>query len=217
MKWGETVAKFILKRLAYIFVSIFVISLITFVLVKHTPGNYLETQQIMEQSFVDSSMSPTMVELWKKTYDLDKPEWYQYLKFTVNAFRFQFGPSFKYPTMKTENLIKQAFPVSLSLALISISLALAIGIPIGILAAIKRDTIIDRVAVLISMIGSSIPNYVMAVFLSYFLALKLHLVPTIGWGKPQNYVLPVLALSIGPIGSITRYVRSTLIDTLGKE
>lgn len=197
--------------------AMFVISLITFILVKKAPGNYLDTQRLITQNLSDAAVSPEMKSEWEKTYDLDKPEWYQYLKFTINAFRLKFGPSFQYPDRTIESIIFKTLPVSLTLAFISVFIALLIGIPIGILSAVKKNTIVDRIAVFLSMLGSSIPSYVIAVFLMYLLGVVLHLVPTIGWGKPENYVLPIIALAIGPIGSITRYMRSSLIDTLEKE
>lgn len=210
--------KYILKRLLYMFIAIFFISLITFVLVKCAPGNFLETQRYMEQNMSGAaSISPEMQKEWQKAYDLDKPEWYQYFKFTVNAFRLKFGPSFKYPNYKIEDLIAMTLPVSMRLAFSSMFFALLIGIPLGIVAAVHRNTLIDRIAVLIAMIGQSVPGYVIAVFLTYLLANKLHLVPTVGWGKPSNYVLPICALAIGPVGTITRYMRSSMIETFEKD
>lgn len=210
-------AKYIIKRILYMILALFVISLITFILVKKAPGNYLETQRYLTQNLADTNVSPEMKAAWEKYYDLDKPEWYQYLKFIKNAFTLNFGPSFKYPETTIQKIFSKTLPISLSLAFLSLGLALIIGIPMGILAAFKRNTFIDRIAVFVSMLGSSIPSYVIAVFLVYVLCVVLHLVPTVGWGKPQNYVLPVLALAIGPIGSITRYMRSSLIETLEKE
>jgi ABC-type dipeptide/oligopeptide/nickel transport system permease component len=209
--------KYLLKRLTYMFFAIFVISIITFILVKSAPGSYIESQRILEGNLENSSLSPEMIEAWKKSYDLDKPWWYQYVKFTLNGFRFKFGPSFKYPDKNIEDMIMAALPVSLQLALFAIVLALIIGIPLGILAALNKNTIVDRIAVFIAMLGNSIPVYVIAILLTYLLAIVFHLVPTIGWGEPKHYILPVLTLAIAPIGAITRYMRSNLIDTLSRE
>ncbi|WP_055669276.1 ABC transporter permease [Desnuesiella massiliensis] len=209
--------KYILKRLTYMFFAVFVISIITFVLVKLTPGNYIESERLINQNMENTSYSPEIIEAWKKSYDLDKPWWYQYGKFTLNSFRFKFGPSYKYPSEMIEDQIAKALPISMQLAFISIGLSLIIGIPLGIIAALRKNTIIDRIAVFISMLGNSIPNYIIAVFLMYLLGNMLHLVPIIGWGKPINYILPVLSLAIAPIGSITRYMRANLVETLNTE
>lgn len=214
---GVDVGKYLIKRVAYMLFSVFVISLITFVLVKSAPGNYLDTQRYVNQNLSDVTISPEVKAQWEKNYDLDKPEWYQYLKFTINAFTLHFGPSFQYQDRTIESIIAKALPISLSLAFAAIFVALLIGIPIGILAAVKKNSIIDRAAVFLSMIGTSIPSYVTAVFFMYLFGVVLHLVPTIGWGKPENYILPIISLAIGPVGSITRYIRSSIIDTLEKE
>jgi ABC-type dipeptide/oligopeptide/nickel transport systems, permease components len=198
-------------------IAIFAISLITFVLVKSAPGNYLETKNLIEQNMNGSSVTPEMKAQWEKTYDLDKPEWYQYLKFTVNAFRLKFGPSFKYPDEKVEDIIAARFPTSLKLAVLSMTLALLVGIPLGILAGVNKNTIIDRIAVLFSMLGQSIPSYAIAIFIIYFFSIMLHLTPTVGWGKPIHYVCPLLAMAIGPIGTVAKFLRNSIIGTMEKE
>ncbi|MFO7154048.1 MAG: ABC transporter permease, partial [Caldicoprobacter oshimai] len=209
--------KYIVKRVAFIIVALFFVSLITFILVKSAPGSYIETERLLSQNITDITVPPEVKAAWEKAYQLDKPEWQQFLIFLSNAARFEFGPSFQYPSTTIEKIIIRTFPISFRLAVMAIGLALVIGIPLGIIAAFKRNTVIDRIATLVSMIGTSLPNYVIAVFLIYILALKLHLVPSIGWGEPKNYVLPVLSLAIAPIGSITRYMRASLIETLNKE
>ncbi|PTQ57370.1 MAG: Oligopeptide transport system permease protein OppB [Candidatus Carbobacillus altaicus] len=209
--------RYILKRIGFIVIALFFVSLITFILIKSAPGNYIETERLITQNLTDVNVPPDVKEAWEKMYHLDKPEWQQFLIFLGNAVKFQFGPSFKYPTKTVENIIVETYPVSLTLAGLAMLLAIVIGIPLGILSAFYKDTLIDRIAIFLSMIGTSIPNYVMAVFLIYILALTLHLVPSIGWGQPVNYVLPVLSLAIGPIGSITRFMRSSLIETLNQE
>ncbi len=217
MKWGEGMTKYLFKRILSMIVALLMISLITFVLVKRAPGNYLESQRYINQNLSDVNISPEMKLEWEKAYDLDKPEWYQYLKFMSRAVTFDFGPSFKFPSRNIQDLIAQSLPISMTLAFGAIVLALFIGIPIGIFAAVKKNTMIDRLAVFLSMIGASIPNYVIAVFLMLIMGVYLHIFPTVGWGKPIHYVLPTLALAVAPIGTITRYMRSSLIETLEKE
>jgi len=217
MKWGEGLKKYLFKRILSMIVALFVISLITYILVKNAPGNYIETQRYINQNYSDVNITPEMKLAWEKAYDLDKPDWYQYLKFMVRAFTLNFGPSFKYPELLIQDIFAESLPISMKLASFAIGLALLIGIPTGILAAVKRNTIIDRIAVFLSMIGSSIPNYIAAAFLMLIMGVYLHLLPTVGWGKPENYILPILSLAVGPIGAITKYMRSSLIETLEKE
>lgn len=209
--------KYFLKRLGYMFLAVLVISAITFGLLQLAPGNYLETQRLLEKTMTDATVSEQMKEAWEKFYDLDKPAIYRYGKFLVNAVQGKFGPSYKYPTQNIEDIIARTLPISARLALMAIAVALVVGIPLGIIAAIRQNRILDRIVMFVSMLGSSIPAYVLAVLLSWALGVALHLLPVIGWGAPVNYVLPVVALALGPIGTVTKYTRSTLVETLNQE
>ena len=209
--------RYIAKRLAYIFLAVLVISAITFALLQLAPGNYLETQRLLEKTMTDATVSAQMKEAWEKFYDLDKPAVYRYGKFLVNAVQGKFGPSYKYPTQNIEDIIGRTLPISARLALMAITVALVVGIPLGIVAAVKQNRILDRIVMLVSMIGSSVPAYVTAVLLSWALGVALHLLPVIGWGDAVNYVLPVISLSLGPVGTVTKYTRTTLVETFHQE
>jgi ABC-type dipeptide/oligopeptide/nickel transport system permease component len=95
--------------------------------------------------------------------------------------------------------------------------AVVIGLPLGILAAVKQNTIWDYLAMFLSMIGNSIPSYVLAVFLVLFFSLKLHLLPTAGWTEPKHVILPMLALGLGSVGGIARYMRTSLVESLRQD
>lgn len=209
--------RYFLKRLGYMIAAVLVISAITFGLLQLAPGNYLETQRLLEKTMTDATVSAQMKEAWEEFYDLDKPAIYRYGKFLFNAVQGKFGPSYKYPTQNIEDIIARTLPISASLALMAILVALVVGIPLGIMAAVQQNKILDRIVMLVSMLGSSIPAYVLAVLLSWGLGVSLHLLPIIGWGAPINYVLPVVALALGPIGTVTKYTRSTLVETFHQE
>ena len=162
-------------------------------------------------------MSAQMKEAWEKFYGWDQPPLQRYVNFLVNAVKGEFGPSYKYPTQNIEDIIARTLPISARLALMAIGVALLVGIPLGIIAAIYQNKILDRVVVFFSMLGSSIPAYVLAVLLSWWLGVSMHLLPVIGWGSPINYVLPIISLALGPIGTVTKYTRSTLVETFNQE
>ncbi len=209
--------RYIIKRLGYILLAVLVISAITFGLLQLAPGNYLETQRLLEKTLMDATVSEQMKESWEKFYDLDKPALYRYGKFLWNGIQGKFGPSYKYPTQNIEDIIARTLPISARLALMAIGVALVVGIPLGITAAVNQNRILDRLVMLLSMIGSSVPAYVTAVMLSWVLGVMLHWVSVIGWGAPSNYILPVAALSLGPIGTVTKYTRTTLVETFNQE
>lgn len=209
--------KYFFKRVGYMLLAVLVISAITFGLLELAPGNYLETQRLLEKTMTDATISEQMKEQWEEFYDLDKPVIYRYGKFLVNATQLKFGPSYKYPTQNIEDIVMRTLPVSARLALMAIAVALIIGIPLGIAAALKQNKVLDRIVMFFSMLGSSVPAYVLAVLLSWLFGVALHILPVIGWGSGANYILPVISLALGPIGTVTKYTRSTLIETFNQE
>ena len=209
--------RYFLKRIGYMLLAVLVISAITFSLLQLAPGNYLDTQRLLEKTMTDATVSAQMKEAWEKFYGLDQPPLQRYVNFLVNAVKGEFGPTYKYPTHNIEDIIARTLPISARLALMAIGVALLVGIPLGIIAAIYQNKILDRVVVFFSMLGSSIPAYVLAVLLSWWLGVSMHLLPVIGWGSPINYVLPIISLALGPIGTVTKYTRSTLVETFNQE
>ena len=209
--------RYFLKRIGYMLLAVLVISAITFSLLQLAPGNYLDTQRLLEKTMTDATVSVQMKEAWEKFYGLDQPPLQRYANFLVNAVQGEFGPSYKYPTQNIEDIIARTLPISARLALMAIGVALVVGIPLGIIAAIYQNKLLDRIVVFFSMLGSSIPAYVLAVLLSWWLGVSMHLLPVIGWGDPINYVLPIISLALGPIGTVTKYTRSTLVETFKQE
>jgi peptide/nickel transport system permease protein len=211
--------KFVVKRLGFIALSLLVISAVTFWLMHLTPGNFLELNVIMrpDQLGGDVTAIRQIQSAFDERYGLDKPLWRQYVTFAVNAAQFKFGPSFKYPTTNIEELIAKGFPVSLSVALLATLLALVVGLPLGIYAALRQNTWIDYLITFVSMLGVVIPNYVVAVFLLLIFSLWLRVLPTFGWGHWYNWIMPVLALSLAPLTSVVRYIRTSLVETLRQD
>ncbi|WP_317328641.1 ABC transporter permease [Ruthenibacterium lactatiformans] len=209
--------RYFLKRIGYMLLAVLVISAITFSLLQLAPGNYLDTQRLLEKTMTDATVSAQMKEAWEKFYGLDQPPLQRYANFLVNAVQGEFGPSYKYPTQNIEDIIARTLPISARLALMAIGVALVVGIPLGIIAAIYQNKLLDRIVVFFSMLGSSIPAYVLAVLLSWWLGVSMHLLPVIGWGDSINYVLPIISLALGPIGTVTKYTRSTLVETFNQE
>jgi peptide/nickel transport system permease protein len=101
--------------------------------------------------------------------------------------------------------------------LMAIALAIAMGIPLGILAALKRNSWIDYLANFTAMLGNVIPAYVLAVFLVILFSVTLHWLPTSGWGEIKHVFMPVFALSLGPMAAIARFTRVSLLDTLNQD
>ena len=97
------------------------------------------------------------------------------------------------------------------------ALALLVGIPLGIVAALRRNSLIDRLMMFISMIGQAVPSYVLAVLFILLFSVQWRALPTSGWGTLEQAVMPVLALTLGPIAGFARYMRNSLISVLQED
>lgn len=214
------ILKFFAKRLVTIFFSIVVITIITYCLMYVAPGNFFDISRFQNVS-ISSSMTQENIEMLRKgfeqKYGLNQPLWQQILTYLGHAFCFKFGPSFSNPTMNIEDMILEKFPVTLTLGLLSMALAIAVGIPLGIIAALKRNTWVDYTATCTAMIGQVIPAYVMAVVLVVIFSVWLGWLPTSGWGAPNQMLLPIISVALGPMAVIARFMRVSLLDTLNQD
>jgi|YNPMSStandDraft_1061717.scaffolds.fasta_scaffold01550_7 peptide/nickel transport system permease protein len=218
-------ALYIVKRLGWIVFNLLVLSLIAFALIKSIPGSFLELQVLLGQAGTGAAgltvseidkikgVETEMMKRWGETV----PLWEQYITFIKGVVTLNMGPSFRWPTQTIEEIIARTFPVSFTIAILAITIAVFIGIPLGVIAALKQNTWIDYLVSALVMIVSAIPNYVMAVFVIFLFSFWIPILPTYGWGHPKNYILPVLAMSFGPIGSIAGYMRTSLLDALKQD
>lgn len=207
---------YILRRLAGVVIVLTIVCYITFWLIHLAPGNFLDITRLQNGLGGDAVSQRQIMGQWEDRFGSNRPVNTQFTRFLRDTLRFDFGPSFRYPNRTIEGMIREGFPVSFSLALLSVLVAFLIGMPLGVLAALRRNTWVDRLCILLAMGGQCIPPYVAALGLHLLLAVQLSLLPTSGWGRAENFIMPVLALAITPIGTIARYMRSSLIETLGQ-
>jgi peptide/nickel transport system permease protein len=213
--------KYIGKRLLTIIFSLVIITIITYCLMHAAPGNFFDISRFQNMSDSQSTMNQENVEMlrrgFEQKYGLDQPLWKQILIYLKGAAIFKFGPAFSNPTTNIEDLIKEKFPVTFTLGLSAIILAILIGIPLGILAALKRNTWLDFGATFVAMTGQVIPSYVIAVLLIILFSVTLGWLPTSGWGTLKQMILPVFSLALGPMATIARFMRVSLLDTLNQD
>lgn len=210
--------RFLAKRLGFMAIALLFVSILTFTLMHMAPGNFLDAKRISSGDVSgDEQASVDVIAEMEKRYGLDKPLPEQFLMYLKGMVTWDMGPSFQFPQLHIEEIIAAAFPVSLTLAILSVLLSVVLAIPLGILAAVKQNTVWDYTAMFFSMIGNSIPSYVLAVFLILLFSLKLHLLPTAGWTEPKHLILPVLALGLGGVGGIARYMRTSMVEALRQD
>ncbi len=213
------IIRYLAKRLGTILISVIVIILITYALMYIAPGNFFDIQRFSTASQSTAMTQEQVIILqqaFEKKYGLDQPLWKQVLLYLKDACRFKFGKSFSKPNLEIEELIAQKYPVTLSLILMSITVAVLIGIPLGIIAALKRNSFIDYLTMSLSMTGQVIPSYVVAIFCVILFSVYLRWLPTFGWEGPKFVIIPVIAVSLPAIASIARFMRASLVDTLNQ-
>lgn len=200
--------KYILKRLLYMLVSLLLIVTATFFLMRMAPGNPFTAEK---------KMPPEIEKSLNAHYGLDKPWYEQYGDYLVKIAKWDFGPSFKYKSQTVNDLINEGFPVSLALGLEAIFLAVSIGILLGVIAALKHNKWQDYLAMIFAVLGISVPSFIMATVLQYFLAIKLGYFPVARWESFMHTVLPALALASTPMAFVARLTRSSMLEVLSND
>ena len=212
---------FLLKRVFQGFIVLFGVSLLSFLLIKLSPGS------ILDQLKLNPSVSPETLKKLELSYGLNENPLVQFFKWFKNALFFDFGYSLQYHAPVAQ-LIKERLPNTLALSLSSAILAWLLAFPLGIFAAWKRDTLWDRVILFFSYSFLSLPNFFLAFLLMVF-AVKSGLLPVGGTHCPQyqnlsavgqfldylkHLALPALVLTLGGAAGLVRLVRSSAIEVL---
>ncbi|MBM7870054.1 oligopeptide transport system permease protein [Clostridium pascui] len=207
--------KYILKRLGYMLITLWVITTITFFLMNSIPGD-----PVMVQA---QKLPPETQEIIKEKYGLNKPLTTRYVIYLKNLTQGELGDSFITPGYSVQQIIKDKFPNSLKLGLQAITLGLTIGIILGIIAAFRRNTKVDYSVIFLAILGVSIPSFVLAALLQKAVGGKLGL-PSAGWFAAGEYlsgfkytILPTIALSFSSLATYARYMRTSVLDVVGQD
>ncbi|MDH3954786.1 MAG: ABC transporter permease subunit, partial [Gammaproteobacteria bacterium] len=152
-------------------------------------------------------------------YHLDEPLPMQFLRYLGGVLRGDFGPSYSYRDYTVSELIGRSFPVSVQLGMLAMLLATVVGVSLGIVAALNKNSALDKVVMGFAMTGISIPVFVIAPVLVLFFAVKLHWLPASWTGSEggSRFLLPVLSLALPQIAYVARLTRASLIDVLSSD
>ena len=148
---------------------------------------------------------------------LDKPLPEQYAIFVGNALHGDFGRSIRGERAPALQLVVERLPASLQLAVVTVLVSLLIGLPLGVFAAVNKGSLLDTLARVLALLGQSAPVFWIGIAAMYFFSVQLHWLPTSGYGKPEQFVLPVFALSWFTLAAIVRLTRSGMMDALESE
>ncbi|KEP69385.1 oligopeptide ABC transporter permease OppB [Thioclava sp. BHET1] len=199
---------YILKRLAIAIPTLLVLIVASFMLMHAAPGGPFTSER---------QVPPEVLANLNAKYGLDQPLWRQIVTYLWGIIaHFDFGPSFTYKDRSVNDIIAQGFPVTLTYGFLSFIAAVLVGVSLGVTAAIKRNTLLDYIAVGISIGAQVLPNFVMAPILVLIFTLTLHWLPGGGWSfdDPRFWIMPVVALSTSYMASIARITRSSMLEVL---
>ncbi len=198
--------RYVLMRLGGLIVTLLILSMITFILMHEVPGG---PWKVGQRPFSDQQIAAL-----KARYGLDKPLWQQYVTWLAGVTHFDFGYSFKHPDETVIGVIGRTWPVTAQLGLMALVLAFSLGIPLGTIAALRQNTLIDYVATMLSILGYVTPHFVLGILFILVFALALKWFPTGGWDSPRQWVLPVVAYSLAPMATIARYTRASVVEVI---
>ncbi|MBE3575310.1 MAG: ABC transporter permease [Firmicutes bacterium] len=202
--------RFILQRLAAAVPTLIAISLITFFMGYFAPGDPVSIM-------LGEKGTPAVIQRLKHEYGLDQPAWVQYGNYVWNALHGDLGKSYFYRDRPVSDIVGQGLPVSMKLALAAFAVQVVLGVGAGILAAVFKDSWIDRLSMLLAMVAVSVPSFVLALFLMIVVAVQLGWLPVAGWGQPAHYVLPAIVLGARSAAYTARLTRSSMLDVIRQD
>jgi peptide/nickel transport system permease protein len=182
------------------------VSLLTFSLMHVVPGGPFDENK--------QPLPPAAKANILKKYGLDKPVWQQYLLYMKALARFDFGIPYQSPTETVTGLIARVWPATLQLAGVVILLSYTLGMLFGILAAINQNTWVDRTVTTLAALGFTVPNFVIGIWLILIFSVRLHWLPTGGWGHWYNFILPTIVYSLSPMAKVARYTRVNMLESM---
>ncbi len=201
--------KYIMKRIGAALFTIFVAATITFFVMNLVPGDPFMSEKAPSEQVLNAL---------KAKYGLDQPMIIQYKNYIVNLLQGDFGVSYKLQkNREIVDIIKESFPISAKLGVFAILFAISCGIPLGCVAAFRRNKWQDNIIRILSTLGISIPGFVVATTTMIVFAVKLKWLPTSGLSNASNYILPVFTLGFYPMCYIARLMRSSMLEALGQD
>lgn len=201
--------KYISKRVLFGIATLFVLATVTFFMMYMIPGSPFAG----ELKGVSESIRERLI----AQYDLDKPILMRYIKYLKNVVAGDFGTSMHRKGALVTDIIAKGIPFTAALGTVAFCVAMTVGTFLGALAAFTRQRWIKGSVSFIATIGVSVPSFLIALLMMVVFGVKLHWLPLVGLGGWKNYIMPSLALALGPIAMISRLVKSGLQEELRQD
>ena len=200
---------YIVRRIIQSLVVIVGVSVVVFAMARLAPGDPVSLM-------LAQTASPEQIEAAREHYGFNEPLWYQYWLFISRAVQGDLGDSLYYNEPAID-VVLEAFPATVQLAIVAFLLAVGIALPLGVIAAIRRDTVWDYLAVGLSVLGQAAPSFWIGILLILFFSVHLQWFPSSGNYGPRYIVLPAITLSVLLMAVLTRLTRSGMLDVLSEE
>lgn len=198
--------RFLTKRTGDGILTLAALITLTFFVMRLAPGGPFSSNR---------KISPDILANIEATYHLDDPLLVQFARYVWGVVRFDFGPSIRFRDYTVAEILMSGLPYSLTIGFWAVIVATVVGVTLGVLGALRRNSIIDYSAGVIAVIGLAVPIFVLAPLMQVYFALTLRWFPVGGWGDNwRNLVLPIVALSLPNIAYISRLTRAAMIETL---
>lgn len=204
----KSYALYIGKRVMYMIITLFLISSITFFLMKLLPGTPYSNAE---------KLSAEQIYIMNERYGLNEPVIVQYGVYMSGLLRLDLGTSFQFNNTPVSTLLSSRVGPSMQLGIQAIVVGTFLGITLGVISAMKKGTWIDTGATFLAIIGRSIPNFVFAVLLQLIFGVWLSWFPIALWDGWRSSILPTIALSIAPLADSARFMRTEMVDVLGSD
>lgn len=199
---------YVARRVAGFLPVIFVIVSLSFFIMRLAPGGPFDQDRALPDQVRANS---------EARYHLSDPLWHQYLRYLGDVLRGDLGPSFRYPDRTVNELLALGFPVSLLLGVCAMAVALCLGGTAGILAGVRRNSLVDYGTMSCALFGVSVPNFVLGPILMLVFSLGLGWLPVAGWGTWRHLVLPSFTLGAFYAAYVARLTRAGMLEVIGQD
>ncbi|EAD8813592.1 TPA: ABC transporter permease, partial [Listeria monocytogenes] len=197
-----------LKRVLYMLITLFIIASVTFVLMKFLPGTPYRNQE---------KLSDEQIHMMNEKYGLNDSIPVQYFNYMTGLVKGDLGVSFQLDNRPVSEILSALIGPSVQLALEAMAFGVIFGILLGVIAAMYQNRWPDYTSTFIAILGKSVPSFVFATVLQYWLGAKLQIFPVAGWGTFADTILPAFALAMFPLATAARFMRTELIDVFASD
>ena len=205
--------RYLAERVAWLLASLVTLTMITFGLGVLAPGDPAEV--VLEHRLREAPPRE-QVEAQRRLMGLDRPLPVQYLRWLSSAARGDLGDSWL-RGLRVSDALRERIPRTAGLAGAAAALSVLLGVPLGVIAAVRRNSLADHACRFAALIGASVPSYFIAYVLILLFAVRFRALPVFGFGSAANLVLPAVTLALGPAAVLARLTRSTVLEVLGED